>query len=134
MLILSSDPAGPTFLKYTPNGRKLVTTGTNSVIRVYETGSDGEPINIDDCQENNTAVATSVRERRCGSFPADMVEFLLFDRLRRWRCMYAIAGDVRLSEDAGQEYSSDSRYCSLSGWKVGSGGKRVRILLPLGTS
>ena len=54
------DPAGPTFLKYTPNGRKLITAGTNNVIRVYETGDDGEPINIDDCQENNTAIAASV--------------------------------------------------------------------------
>ncbi|MCJ1382676.1 hypothetical protein MMC17_005789 [Xylographa soralifera] len=52
-------PAGPTFLTYTPNGRKLVTAGSNNVIRVYTTGSDGEPTNIDDCQENNTAVAAS---------------------------------------------------------------------------
>ncbi|MCJ1284300.1 hypothetical protein MMC26_003631 [Xylographa opegraphella] len=52
-------PAGPTFLTYTPNGRKLVTAGSNNVIRVYTIGSDGEPTNIDDCQENNTAVAAS---------------------------------------------------------------------------
>ncbi|MCJ1402322.1 hypothetical protein MMC11_005542 [Xylographa trunciseda] len=52
-------PAGPTFLTYTPNGRKLITAGSNNVIRVYTTGSDGEPTNIDDCQENNTAVAAS---------------------------------------------------------------------------
>lgn len=55
-----SDPAGPTFLTYTPNGKRLVTAGSNNVIRVYETGSNGEPTNIDDCQENNTAVAASV--------------------------------------------------------------------------
>ena len=57
----SSDPAGPTCLTYTPDGKKLITAGSNDVIRVYTTGSDGEPTNIDDCQENNTAIAATVR-------------------------------------------------------------------------
>ena len=51
---------GPTFLAYTPNGRHLVTAGSNNVIRVYETGSNGEPVNVDDCQENNLAIAATV--------------------------------------------------------------------------
>lgn len=55
-----TDPSGPTFLTYTPNGKQLVTTGSNNVVRVYETGSDGEPTNLDDCQENNTAIAATV--------------------------------------------------------------------------
>ena len=54
------DPSGPTFLTYTPNGRKLITAGSNNVIRVYTTGSDGEPTNLDDCSENNTAIAATV--------------------------------------------------------------------------
>ena len=54
------DPSGPTFLTYTPNGKQLVTAGSNNVVRVYETGSDGEPTNLDDCQENNTAIAATV--------------------------------------------------------------------------
>lgn len=58
-----TDPSGQTVLTYTPNGKKLVTAGTNNVVRVYATGSDGEPTNLDDCQENNTAVAAAVR---CG--------------------------------------------------------------------
>lgn len=53
-------PAGPTFLAYSRDGTKLVTAGTNSVVRVYETGSDGEPTNLDDCQDNNLAVAATV--------------------------------------------------------------------------
>ena len=57
---LSTDPSGPTVLTYTPNGKQLVTAGTNNVVRVYETGSDGEPVNLDDCQENNTAIAATV--------------------------------------------------------------------------
>ena len=60
MLKGSVDPSGPTFLTYTPNGKQLVTTGSNNVVRVYETGSDGEPTNLDDCQENNTAIAATV--------------------------------------------------------------------------
>ncbi|KAL8910955.1 MAG: hypothetical protein Q9172_007759 [Xanthocarpia lactea] len=52
-------PNGPTFLTYTPDGTKLITAGSNNVIRVYATDSDGEPTNIDDCHENNTAVAAS---------------------------------------------------------------------------
>ena len=60
MLTSTAEPPGPTFLTYTPNGNKLITVGTSNVIRVYETGSDDEPINIDDCQENNTAVAATV--------------------------------------------------------------------------
>ncbi|KAL8837357.1 MAG: hypothetical protein Q9176_005775 [Flavoplaca citrina] len=52
-------PSGPTFLTYTPDGKKLITAGSNNVVRVYTTGSDGEPTNIDDCHENNTAVAAS---------------------------------------------------------------------------
>ncbi|KAF2462315.1 WD40-repeat-containing domain protein [Lineolata rhizophorae] len=50
---------GPTFLSYTPNGRKLITVGLNNAIRVFETGSDAEPTNIDDCQESNTAVVAT---------------------------------------------------------------------------
>jgi chromosome transmission fidelity protein 4 len=57
----ATDPPGPTFLAYTPDGSKLITAGSNNVIRVYETGSDGEPTNIDDCLENNLAVAATVR-------------------------------------------------------------------------
>ncbi|KAL8937704.1 MAG: hypothetical protein Q9216_004299 [Gyalolechia sp. 2 TL-2023] len=53
-------PNGPTCLTYTPDGTKLVTAGSNNVIRVYTTGSDGEPTNIDDCTENNTALAATV--------------------------------------------------------------------------
>lgn len=51
---------GPTFLSYTPDGTKLVTVGSNNTTRVYKTGFDGEPTNIDDCPEQNTGVASTV--------------------------------------------------------------------------
>lgn len=60
VLNILPDPSGPTFLAYTPNGKQLVTAGSNNVVRVYQTGSDEEPKNLDDCQENNTAVAATV--------------------------------------------------------------------------
>jgi WD40 repeat protein len=51
---------GPTFLSYTPDGSKLITVGSNNTTRVYKTGFDGEPTNIDDCPEQNTGVASTV--------------------------------------------------------------------------
>jgi hypothetical protein len=51
---------GPTYLSYTPDGTKLVTVGSNNTTRVYKTGFDGEPTNIDDCQEQNMAVDSTV--------------------------------------------------------------------------
>lgn len=57
------DPPGVTALAYTPNGKKLITVGANDVIRVYTTGSTGEPKNIDMCPENNLAVAATVSAR-----------------------------------------------------------------------
>jgi len=51
---------GPTYLSYTPDGTKLITVGSNNTTRVYKTGFDGEPTNIDDCPEQNTGVASTV--------------------------------------------------------------------------
>jgi hypothetical protein len=53
------DTAGPTHLAYTPDGTRLITAGSNNVVRVYKTGSDGEPTNIDDCSDSNMAVVAS---------------------------------------------------------------------------
>ncbi|KAF2118900.1 WD40-repeat-containing domain protein [Lophiotrema nucula] len=47
---------GATFLTYTPNGKKLVTVGVDNFCRIFTTGSDDEPVTVDDCQENNTAI------------------------------------------------------------------------------
>ncbi|KNG45689.1 minichromosome loss protein 1 protein [Stemphylium lycopersici] len=47
---------GATYLAYTPNGKKLVTAGVDNYCRVFTTGSDDEPVTVDECQENNTAV------------------------------------------------------------------------------
>jgi len=59
-MLTNQDNPGATFLSYTPNGRRLVTVGQNDTIRVFETGSDGEPVNIDDCKDGNMAVVATV--------------------------------------------------------------------------
>ncbi|TPX09955.1 uncharacterized protein E0L32_008802 [Thyridium curvatum] len=50
---------GATHCSYTPNGGQLVTVGSNNTIRLYKTGFDGEPTNIDDCPEQNVGVAAT---------------------------------------------------------------------------
>jgi chromosome transmission fidelity protein 4 len=50
---------GVTRCSYTPDGSRLVSVGSNNTIRLYKTGFDGEPTNIDDCQEQNTAVCAN---------------------------------------------------------------------------
>ncbi|CAI6330295.1 unnamed protein product [Periconia digitata] len=47
---------GPTFLAYTPDGKKLVTAGVDSFCRIFNSRSDQEPTNVDDCEENNAAI------------------------------------------------------------------------------
>lgn len=59
LLPRSAHTQGTTRCAYTPDGSRLVTVGSNNTIRLYKTGSDGEPLNIDDCQEQNVAVAAS---------------------------------------------------------------------------
>ncbi|PNH75159.1 hypothetical protein VD0001_g2399 [Verticillium dahliae] len=51
--------SGTTRCAYIPNGSRLVTVGSNNTIRLYKTGFDGEPINIDECQEQNVTVAAA---------------------------------------------------------------------------
>ncbi|SZF04962.1 unnamed protein product [Blumeria hordei] len=50
---------GATYLSYTPDGTKLISVGSNNTTRVYKTGFDGEPTNIDDCPEQNAGVAST---------------------------------------------------------------------------
>ncbi|KAF2734042.1 DNA polymerase alpha accessory factor Mcl1 [Polyplosphaeria fusca] len=50
---------GSTYLAYTPNGKKLITVGVDNFCRIFSTGSDDEPVTVDDCQENNTAIAST---------------------------------------------------------------------------
>ncbi|KAK4241396.1 Minichromosome loss protein 1 [Achaetomium macrosporum] len=75
---------GTTRCAYTPDGSKLVTVGSNNTIRLYKTGFDGEPTNIDDCQEQNLCVATSndffVAGSEDGTVSYYSLETNIFDR------------------------------------------------------
>ncbi|PHH91311.1 hypothetical protein CDD83_1015 [Cordyceps sp. RAO-2017] len=51
---------GTTRCAYTVDGSRLVTVGSNNTIRLYKTGSDGEPTNIDDCQEQNVSISVGL--------------------------------------------------------------------------
>ncbi|RLL96233.1 hypothetical protein CFD26_101219 [Aspergillus turcosus] len=50
---------GTTVLTYTPDGRRIVTGGSNSAIRVYTVGEDGEPKTIDDGVDGNLGVVAT---------------------------------------------------------------------------
>ncbi len=53
------DAPGPTYLSYTPNGKKLITVGVNGALRVFQHGSDNEPAIIDVLTDGHTAVAST---------------------------------------------------------------------------
>lgn len=55
------DAPGATYLAYTPDGKKLVTAGVDNYCRVFSSGSDEEPVTVDNCQEDNTTVVAGVR-------------------------------------------------------------------------
>jgi chromosome transmission fidelity protein 4 len=92
---------GPTRCAYTPDGTRLVTVGSNNTIRLYKTGFDGEPTNIDDCQEQNVAVATTndffVAGSEDGTVSLYSLETSSFDKFLL-RCSLPVR-DVALSPD-----------------------------------
>ncbi|KAH8820438.1 chromosome segregation protein-like protein [Xylogone sp. PMI_703] len=93
--------AGPTYLSYTPDGTKLVTVGSNNTTRVYKTGFDGEPTNIDDCQEQNMGVDSTNDFFVTGSEDGTVSKFSLdtmsFDKFLM-RCSLPVR-DVTISKD-----------------------------------
>ncbi|KAH9898801.1 WD40-repeat-containing domain protein [Xylariomycetidae sp. FL2044] len=93
---------GPTRCAYTPSGTKLVTVGSNNTIRLYKTGFDGEPINIDDCPEQNLAVDSSddffVVGSEDGTVSLYSIPNAAFDKFLL-RCSLPIR-DVALSPDS----------------------------------
>ena len=92
---------GTTRCAYTPDGTRLVTVGSNNTIRLYKTGFDGEPDNIDDCQEQNLAVASAntffVAGAEDGTVSYYSLDTLVFDRFLL-RCSLPVR-DVTLSPD-----------------------------------
>lgn len=47
-------------LTYTPNGRHIITAGSNSAIRIYTVGDEGEPRTIDEGVEAHFGITATV--------------------------------------------------------------------------
>lgn len=54
------DTPGTTVLTYTPDGRRVITGGSNSAIRIYAVGQDGEPKTIDEGVDGNLGIGATV--------------------------------------------------------------------------
>jgi len=54
------DPPGPTVLAYTPDGRRVITGGSNQAIRIYTVGEDGEPKTVDGAIDGHCAIGATV--------------------------------------------------------------------------
>lgn len=48
-------------LAYTPDGRHVITGGSNSAIRIYTVGEDGEPKTIDEGVDGHLGIGATVR-------------------------------------------------------------------------
>ena len=54
------DTPGTTVLAYTPNGRRVITGGSNSAIRIYTVGQDGEPKTVDEGVDGHMGIGATV--------------------------------------------------------------------------
>jgi WD40 repeat protein len=54
------DTPGTTILSYTPDGRRVITAGSNSAIRIYTIGEDGEPMTVDDGVDGHLGIVATV--------------------------------------------------------------------------
>ncbi|PLB45388.1 chromosome segregation protein [Aspergillus steynii IBT 23096] len=50
---------GTTVLTYTPNGRHVITGGSNSAIRIYAVGQDGEPKTVDEGVDGHLGIGAT---------------------------------------------------------------------------
>ncbi|KAA8647496.1 hypothetical protein EYZ11_004398 [Aspergillus tanneri] len=50
---------GPTVLAYTPDGRHVITGGSNSAIRIYTVGQDGEPKTVDEGVDGHLGIGAT---------------------------------------------------------------------------
>lgn len=57
---LHLDTPGTTILNYTPNGRQIITAGSDSAIRIFTVGESGEPKTVDDGIDGHLGIVTTV--------------------------------------------------------------------------
>ncbi|TKA75404.1 hypothetical protein B0A55_05791 [Friedmanniomyces simplex] len=92
---------GPTYLAYTPNGKKLITVGLNGALRVFQHGSDDEPAIIDVVTDGHTAVAATNEFIVVGAEDGSVTKYSLLTNSMEEilvRCSLPVR-DVSLSKD-----------------------------------
>ncbi|GAB7366076.1 hypothetical protein MBLNU230_g7642t1 [Neophaeotheca triangularis] len=92
---------GPTYLSYTPNGKKLITAGLNGAVRIFEHDSDDEPAIIDVTTENHFAVAAGNDFCLIGAEDGSVTKYSLLTREMEeilLRCSMPVR-DIALSPD-----------------------------------
>lgn len=47
-------------MTYTPDGRRVITGGSNSAIRIYTVGQDGEPKTVDESVDGHLGIGATV--------------------------------------------------------------------------
>ncbi|KAL1843630.1 hypothetical protein VTJ49DRAFT_612 [Mycothermus thermophilus] len=99
---------GTTRCAYTPDGSKLITVGANNTIRLYKTGFDGEPDNVDDCQEQNLAVAASDDFFVAGSEDGCVSKYSLSNKI--FDC-FLVQATLPVRDVA---LSSDGKWCAVA--------------------
>lgn len=114
-----TDPPGPTFFSYTPNGRKLVTVGGNGAFRVFDHLSADEPAIIDVSTEDHLAVVARNDFFVVGSEDGSVTKYSLATNAMEdvlVRCSLPIR-DVAISPD-GQWCAVASEYVDLHPYPV----------------
>jgi chromosome transmission fidelity protein 4 len=74
-----SHPPGPTYLNYTPDGKRLSVAGSANFARSYVVGSDGEPDLLTDTVESNLAVVSGNAFMVLGSDDGSCMEYAVPD-------------------------------------------------------
>lgn len=57
--VINTDTPGTTILTYTPNGKQVITAGSNSAIRIYTIGESGEPTTVDEGVDGHMGIAAT---------------------------------------------------------------------------
>ena len=80
------EPSGKTFLKYSPNGKRLIVAGCANFARSFNTGDLGEPDIIHDTHDDTYAVAAGVGHKNKANvlLLTRSVERLFHTWSRRW--------------------------------------------------
>ncbi|PYH42603.1 chromosome segregation protein [Aspergillus saccharolyticus JOP 1030-1] len=92
---------GTTVLTYTPDGRRVITGGSNSAIRIYTVGQDGEPKTIDEGVDGHLGIGATNDYFIMGAEDGTVWQYeILSGRMLKLlvRCMLPVR-DIAISKD-----------------------------------